>query len=400
MKKSNVKNDETLTTKCWKMYLPVPVEFGKGAFERLSIHLVGFHKVLVVTGRHAMKAAGVTNRICDLLEKAGTESLVFEKVSPEPNYEEVEEATALAKKFGADIVIGCGGGSAIDAAKAIAVAATHSGSIMDYIVGASYEITKDTLPIIAITSTSGTGSHVGRVAVLSDRNQKIKRALISDYLYPRAAICDPEILCTMPSQVTVNTGFDAFAHALEGYLSTSDNPLGKLCAQEAMRIIYHTLPKVIQRGDDIDLRSKMAWADTLAGISLATNAVVIPHVFGMVIGARYGIAHGPAIASVMVACLRHSRSGAMSKFASISRILGCREPWNDAMLADWAIEAIKQWIADIGLKQSPVAYGVPSDDFSRIAEEVRTVFGLRVEADPVPTDVAGLTRVLHNTIKI
>ncbi len=383
----------------WTMSVPVPVEFGTGSLERLTKYLYGVNKVLVMTGRHAMQATGVTDRLRDLLENAGVECLVYDKVSVEPNFEEVEEARALAREFGADVIVGCGGGSALDAAKATAVAATHPGPIMDYVAGGPRAITEATLPNIAITSTSGTGSHVGRVSVLSDRGQGIKRALASDYLYPRAAICAPEILRTMPPEVTANTGFDAFTHALEGYLSTVDNPMGLVCAQEAMRIIYRTLPKVIQHGDDLDLRSEMAWADTLSGVSLATNAVLIPHVIGMVLGGRYGLTHGPAIASVMIACLEHSRDGAVGKLANVARLLGCVEPWSDDALADWAIEAIEQFIASLGLERSLTEYGVPKEDFDDIAEEVRTTFGMRVDADPVPTDADGLARILRRSVE-
>ncbi|MCL5096599.1 MAG: iron-containing alcohol dehydrogenase, partial [Candidatus Omnitrophica bacterium] len=268
----------------WTLSMPVPVEFGRNCVEKMKVHLAGYHKALLVTGAHAMRATGVTNRLCDLLDSAGIETRLFDRISAEPNYEEIEQAGQLAKDFGAEVIVGCGGGSAIDAAKAVAVASTHPGSIMEYVVNGPRPITGATLPIVAISSTSGTGSHVGRVAVLSDRAHRIKRALISDYLYPRIAFCDPEILKFMPREVTATTGFDAFAQALEGFLSRLENPLGNMCAQEAMRVIYHTLPKALQNGNDLDLRHAMAWADTLAGISLATNAIVIPHSFSMVLG--------------------------------------------------------------------------------------------------------------------
>jgi alcohol dehydrogenase class IV len=381
----------------WTMNLPVPVEFGAGSLQRLEGYLGRGYKAFVVT-YEVMRATGVIDRIRDLLETAGIESLVFDRVSPEPKSEQVEEAAALAREFGADVIVGCGGGSALDAAKATAVAATHPGSIMDYVANGPGTITEATLPNIAISSTSGTGSHVSRASVVSDRGRKIKRALFSDYLYPRAAICDPEILRTMPPEVTAATGFDAFAHALEGYLSREENPMGILCAQEAMRIIHRALPRVIEHGDDLDLRLEMAWADTLAGISLATNAVVIPHEIGMVLGGRYGISHSQAIASVLVACLEHSRDGAVGKLANVARLLGCMQPWSDDGLADWAIKAVKRFIASLGLAKSPSELGVPETDFDDIAREVRTDFASRIDADPVPTDAAGLARILRRSV--
>ena len=278
----------------WLLHLPVPVEFGAGCLGRLDKHLGGARRALLVTGRHAMKTAGVTDRIGGILTAAGCAVQVYEGISAEPNYDEIEAAAAMARQFGAKVIIGCGGGSAMDAAKAVAVAATHPGPVMDYVLNGPRQITAVTLPVIAISATSGTGSHVGRIAVLSDRSRGIKRSLISDYLYPRAAFCDAEILRSMPPDVTAVTGFDAFAQALEGYLSRADSPMGKVCAQEALRVIYQALPEAIRSGDDLALRNRMAWGDTLAGISLATNAIITPHSFSMVLGGRYGITHAAA----------------------------------------------------------------------------------------------------------
>ncbi len=378
--------------------MPVPVEFGAGALGKLPGHLPGLRRALVVTGRAAMKKAGVTDRLCALLDSSGIAHAVFDDLSAEPEHTEIEAAGERARALGADVIIGCGGGSAMDAAKAVAVAATHPGPIMDYIVNGPRPITGAALPIAAVSSTSGTGSHVGRVAVLSNRAKGIKRALISDCLYPRVAICDPEILRTMPREVTAGTGFDAFAQALEGFLSRSENPLGNLCAEEAMRVIFETLPRALEQPDDLELRNRMAWGDTLAGISLATNAILIPHVIGMVLGGRYGISHGRSIATVTGACLRHSRPGAVGKLAHIAGLLGCPGGSDDEARSDWAIGAIEGFIARIGMKKSVLEYGVPESDFDSIAAEVRANFGARVDADPVPTDAAGLAAILRESV--
>lgn len=139
----------------------------------------------------------------------------------------------------------------------------------------------------------------------------------------------------------------------------------------------------------------MAWGDTMAGVSLATNAVVIPHALAMVIGGRYGVPHGQAIASVMVACLRHSRSGAVGKLACVADLLGCARELGDEALADWTIGAIEAFIARIGLNKTVVECGVPERDFESSAAEVRSAFGARVDADSVPTDAAGLVAILR-----
>ncbi|MHB1295372.1 MAG: iron-containing alcohol dehydrogenase family protein [Anaerolineae bacterium] len=382
--------------KNWTLRLPVPVEFGAGCLRTLPNYLAGLRRVQVVTGRHAMRAAGVTEHLCRLLTDAGLDVQVYDGISAEPNREEVDEAAAQARIFQAEAVVGLGGGSALDAAKAVAVVATHPGGVWEYIGYTAGKITNATLPVIAVTSTSGTGSHVGRVAVVSDRSKGVKRALASDCLLPRAAICDAEILCTMPRNVTANTGWDAFAHALEGYLSNLENPMGAVCALEAMRLIHRTLPRALENLNDLTLRDEMAWGDTLAGISLATNAVVIPHVIAMVLGGRYGVPHGPAIAAVTLASLEHSRPQATRKLADVARALGCQAASEEA-LADAAIAEIGRFIQAIGLPVSVAAYGVPDDAFESIGAEVTTDFAVRVQADPLPTDAQGVAAILRRS---
>jgi alcohol dehydrogenase class IV len=175
--------------------------------------------------------------------------------------------------------------------------------------------------------------------------------------------------------------------------------MGSLCAQEAMRIIHATLPAVLRDGSDLDLRARMAWGDTLAGISLATNAVVIPHVLAMVLGGRHGIVHGRAISSVTLACLRHSRAGAVPKLARIARLLDPEAEASPEGLADRAIDAVGRVIADIGMERSVAEHGVPEGEFEDIAREVDANFRTRIDADPVPTDAAGLVRILRDSAR-
>jgi alcohol dehydrogenase len=175
--------------------------------------------------------------------------------------------------------------------------------------------------------------------------------------------------------------------------------MGKLCAQEALRIIYRALPAAIDRGNDLELRDQMAWGDTLAGISLATNAIVTPHSFSMVLGGRYGITHARGIASVMPACLENSRPNAIGKLARVARLLGCNEPMGEEQLADWAILAVERFIVEIGLGESLTDCGVTDADFAAIAHETRTVFGGRIDSDPVPQDTDGLERILHRSVE-
>jgi alcohol dehydrogenase class IV len=380
------------------MKMPVPVEFGAACIERLPNYLHGCRRVFLVSGLRGTAAAAAAQWVCDAVTGAGAECHVYEEISTEPCAEEIERGGQAANEFGAQLVVGCGGGSAMDAAKAIAVSATHLGPILDYRVNGPRAITDAALPNLAVTTTSGTGSHVGRVAVISDRANLRKCPLGSDYLYPRAAFCDPKILCMMPPEITAASGFDAFAQALEGYLSSVEDPLGNLCALEAIRLISAALPRAVAQGGDLSLRAAMAWADTLQGISLATQGVLIPHVIGMVLGGRYKIAHGRAIASVMLACIGHSRPGATEKLARVAAAMGCPIELAGDAAADWAVQSIGRLIERLGIGQTPADYGVPRSDFESIGEEVLRDFQRRVIADPVPTDARGIAAILHRAV--
>ncbi len=380
--------------KSWTFLMPTKIEFGPGSLDRLPDSISGLKRGLILTGRSAMRKAGVTDKVVDILKASGIEVSVYENVSPNPDCTEVAEAAAQAREFGADFLIGLGGGSVMDAAKGTAVAATHEGPIMEYQRGGTREVTVAALPLVAITSTSGTGSHVNGISVLSDRDLEVKRPIVSPHLNPRVAICDPEILRTMPPEITAATGFDAFAHALESYLSTSVNRFGDLCSEEAIRIIGRCLPSAVRDGNDLDLRCEMAWADTMGGYALALNGVMIPHVIAMVLGGRYDIQHGPAIASVMVACMKHSRPGAVAKLARVARLLGCEEASGEEALADRAIELVQELMTDIDLTKTVTEYGVPEADLQKIAEETYADFAVRVDADPVPTKAEGLRAIL------
>ena len=381
----------------WTMNLPVPVEFGVGCVEKMPTYLDGCKRALVVSQLVGTPAEYIVEQICNVLNKAGLETKIFHDFAPESNHDEIERGAELAREFDADVIVGCGGGSSMDAAKLVALGASHPEPLLTYRVGGTNEITKTTLRTIAVTSTSGSGSHIGRVAVVSENEKSLKRFMASDFLYPRAAFCDPLVLKEMPREVTITSGFDAFAQALEGYLSGREHPMGNVCAQEALRIVAETLPMVLEDGDNLDLRTAMAWADTLGAVSVATNAVLTAHVIGMVLGGRYHMPHGRAVSVVTVAALRHSRNGAIGKLATIARLMGCNKSLSQEGLADWAINAIESFIHSIDLGKNLKDYGVPEKDFRKIAEEVKANFSIRLDVDPVEKKIEDLIWILEQS---
>jgi alcohol dehydrogenase class IV len=270
--------------KSFNYFAPTEIIFGCGRVNELGDLALRFgKKALLVTVPEFPAVAALYRKVKDTLKDAGIEVAHFDRVIPNPTTEVVSEGAKLAGEFGATLVIGLGGGSSMDTAKAIAVEATHPGTAWDYLhytAGPSEE----TLPIIAIGTTAGTGSQTTPCAVITNTAKKDKSAIWHRNIFPRIAIVDPELTLSMPKAVTAQTGFDAFCHNFEAYLSVNTNPLVEAMALDAIKIVAENLPKALAKGDDIEARSKMAWADTLGGLTNASAGVTLPHGLGMQIG--------------------------------------------------------------------------------------------------------------------
>ena len=209
----------------------------------------------------------------------------------------------------------------MDSAKAIAVEATHEGSCWDYLFFRDSQPTADTLPVIAVTTTAGTGSEVTQVSVVTNPAERCKSALYHPLLFPKIAIVDPELTCTVPQRVTAVTGFDAFTHAFEAYIHANASAYTDILALEAIRLIVGNLPAAVREGSDIEARSAMSWANTLGGLSIANAGVTLPHGMGMAIGGMYPqVAHGEALAMLYPEFMRYTWQSAVGKFATVARV--------------------------------------------------------------------------------
>jgi len=358
-------------SKSFNYFQPTEIRFGTGRLKELGQVTKRFgQKCLLVTVPIFPEFEMTFARAQASLKEAGVEVAHFDGVIPNPTVDVVSQGAELARKSGAEVVIGLGGGSSMDTAKAIAVEATHSGSCWDYLYFRETQPTEKTLPIIAVPTTSGTGSHVTQVAVVTNTAERNKSALYNSILYPKVAIVDPELMLTMPPEITAATGFDAFTHAFESYINPNGSPYTDLLAAEAIRIIVQTLPEAVQDGQNIEYRIRMAWADTLAGLSIANAGVTLPHGIAMAMSGLYPhIAHGQALASVYPAIVRFSWKYAPEKFAFLGRQLRPEEKdLSDEAAAMMAVEALEAFLQAIGLRKSLKELGVPENELDLLAE--------------------------------
>lgn len=276
----------------------------------------------------------------------------------------------MAKAAGVDVVIGLGGGSSIDTAKAIAVEATHPGTAWDYNCHTPGP-TSATLPIIAIGTTAGTGSQCTQCAVITKTSEKDKSAIWHKNIFPKVAIVDPEVTVTMPKSVTAQTGFDAFAHNFEAYLSVKTSPLVEMMAIEAIKMIKEYLPKALENPNDIEARSKMSLADTLGGLTNSNAGVTLPHGLGMQVGGHAPhVSHGQALAIIYPQFTRYTYAWAIEKFAKVGRIFNpALNELSDEEAAKEACVAIDDFLKKIGLWIGFKDVNVTKEQIREIADD-------------------------------
>lgn len=351
-------------------FQPTEILFGAGRVAEVGRVVARYGKrCLVVTTPRGAHVTPLATQISSALEEAGVAMAHFDGVAPNPTTDCVTAGASLAREFGADVVLGLGGGSSMDAAKAIAVEATHPGTCWDYLFFKTPP-TAATLPVVAVSTTSGTGSQVTQVSVVTESATKTKSALYNSLLYPRAAIVDPELVVSLPPHVTASTGFDAFTHAFESYLHVGGSPYTDVFALEAMRLVVQNLPRVFDDGADLEARSAMAWADTLAGLCIANAGVTLPHGIGMTIGGQCPqVMHGEALAVTYPEFTRFTWPYAVAKFAAVGRIFdSALASAPDEAAAEACCASIDALLQRVGMWLSLKGLGVTEDDVQEIAD--------------------------------
>ena len=351
-------------------FAPTEIIFGAGRVTEAGALAARYgKKAMLVTVPEFPAVAELYAKVKKSLSDAGVACVHYDGVIPNPTTELVTRGAELAKAEGVDVVIGLGGGSSMDTAKAIAVEATHPGTAWDYNCHTAGP-TEQTLPILAISTTAGTGSQTTPCAVITKTSAKDKSAIWNKNIFPRAAIVDPEVTLSLPASVTAQTGFDAFCHNFEAYLSVNTNPLVECMALDAIRIIAAYLPRALADGSDLEARSQMAWADTLGGLTNASAGVTLPHGLGMQIGGHCPhVTHGQSLAVFYPAFTRYTYPAAEHKFATVGRIFEpSLERESDAVAAERSCDAIDCFLKRIGLWINFRELNVTKEDIREIAD--------------------------------
>ncbi len=347
--------------------------FGNGSFADLAQHvqeLKARHPLVVLDKNLA--AAGYRERISQLLKQDGLGVDFFDKVVPEPPLELADEGAKLALKKKCDCVIGIGGGSSMDVAKAVAVLAANKGKAVDYL--GLNKVPGPGLPTIMVPTTAGTGSEVTFTAVFIRRDLKKKEGMNSPYLYADLALLDPELTLSLPPQATATTGLDALCHAIESYTSLNASPMSELLSLEAIQLIAENLRTCVHDGGNREAREKMLLGSLYAGLGLANAGVTAVHSLSYPLGGQYGIPHGLANTIMLLPVMNFNLPAALEKYTVIAEAMG--EVTDDLPLREaayLALEAVEALIEDCGIKEKLSDFHISESDFPALARVAMTV---------------------------
>lgn len=364
---------------------------GNGSFEQLGTRAreLGFRRSLLVTDRE-LAHLGYSDKATALLRRSNIEAFPFHEFSADPDSDAIELGRSFAADLNIDSIIGLGGGSSLDCAKGINFLLTNGGRIQDYI---GYgKASAPLLPMIGIPTTAGTGSEVQSYAVISDANSHQKLACGDPRAAFRLAILDPQLTLSQPQAVTAASGFDAIAHAVETYVSTSRTTFSEMFSREAWRLLEANYEAVVRDSKNLHARAEMQLGACYAGIAIENSMLGATHACANPLTARYGKVHGVALAMLLPTVVRWNANVVAERYASLLEFAG--QPQGAGKRQPEAYEAVEafarrleQLAAMAGLQTNLSSAGIPHSDIRMLADDAATQWTGRF--NPRPFDASG-----------
>lgn len=342
-------------------HMPADLRFGRGLADKIGdiCKEIGGENVLVVTGTGSTKRSGLLDRVLASLKAAGLGAAVFDKVTQNPLTTTVYEGVELAKAEGCGVILGVGGGSIMDAAKAIAFCTVNAGDVSDYIFGKKQGA--GALPIVLLPTTCGTGSEGNQIAVLTNPETKDKKALYTMQVMPRVSVIDPDVMTTMPKSVLSSVGFDAFTHSLEAYTSKKANHITDAQALLGMQLLADDLPKLVSGEGGAAEWEAVSLAATLGGMVIGAAGVSAAHGMEHPASGLKNIVHGRGLAALTPPIVERLASADPEKFARVSVLLG-------GSGAEDCAESIRRFLKAIDLSVKLSDLGITAEDVPWMTE--------------------------------
>jgi alcohol dehydrogenase class IV len=369
----------------FELRFPTKIIFGNGSADQVGdeARLYG-DRALLVTGRSAMRKSGITDKVTELLRASGFEEVhVYDQVEHDPSTETVDRGTEMAREARDDVVIGIGGGSALDAAKAIACMVKNEGSVEEYQAGRKIE--NPGIPFIAVPTTAGTGAEITKNAVLTNRAKKLKQSVRSPLMIAKVAIVDPLLTVTMPPDVTAATGMDALTQAIEAYVTRASTPLTDTLALRSISLISHNLVRAFEDGSDLEARESVALGSLMGGMAFANSSLGAVHGLAHPAGAFFNVPHGVICALLLPHVMEYNLPVRAAKYAQIAQAMG------QAAAERMAVDAVKSLITRLQLPQRLRDIGINQTHLGKIA---RAASGSSLNNNPRSTTPESLEKLL------
>nr|WP_319510703.1 iron-containing alcohol dehydrogenase [uncultured Draconibacterium sp.] len=368
--------------------------FGNYSLEKVPDLVAGFgQKVILVTGKNPSRAEELMAKF-----SPGTDTVIF-NIPGEPTTDLIEAGVKLARQHASEVVVGFGGGSVVDSAKAIAAMATNKGELLDYleVIGRGKPLTEKPLPCIAIPTTAGTGAEVTKNSVIKSPENNVKVSLRSNQMYPDVAVVDPVLTWSIPPSLTASTGVDALTHLLETFVSNQANPYIDMVCREGLTRISRSLRKAYKDGNDKPAREDMAMASLLGGMALANVKLGAVHGFAGPMGGMFPIPHGAVCACLMTAVieeniqsLRESKLKS-SKYDELAKILTGNEKAISSDAAIWASELVAE------LQIPPLSeFGLTEENFPVLVAKAKVSSSMK--GNPAKLTDEQLFRILQRSL--
>lgn len=348
---------------------PKKIVSGEGAIHQIIESIEGFAaRKIFVFADPILKQVGVTERIEVLLNEAGVQFTIYTEIQPEPPLQVGNDAVQSIREFEADLVIGIGGGSCLDIAKAGAVLAKNEGDIADYLnLSGKKKLENRGLPKILIPTTAGTGAEITDIAVFSLENTK--DVITHEYLLADIAIIDPELTYSLPPRITAASGIDALTHAIEAFLSINATPLTDTLALEAIRKLSGNIRTAVWNGQDKEARREMAWGSMIAGLSFYNAGVAGVHALAYPLGGLFKIPHGEANAVLLPYVLDYIWPSCLKKMLVLADALAVTKAGkSDREVALEVVQAVRDLVKDVGLPLTIADYGIEEKDLDLLSE--------------------------------
>ena len=391
------------TNNNYDMYIPTRVMFGEGMLNKLGDQpMPGRRALIIISNGKSTRANGYLARTEEQLHRAGVETFVFDGVAPNPSVGNVNAGAKVARDNDCDFLVALGGGSVMDCAKAIAVMATNEGELWDYVPigsGKGLPIAVRPLPIIAITTTAGTGSETDSSGVIT-KEDTFEKAFVGDAsLFPVLSIVDAELMKSVPATFTAYQGFDALFHSTEGYIAKGANLMSDMYALEAIRNIAEYLPRAIKDGNDIEARTRVAFGNTLSGGVMCLTLITSEHALEHVLSAYHpNLPHGAGLIMVSRAYYKYfiEHHACDDRFIRMAQAMGMTEAYKPEDFLT-ALTRLQEACGVADLKMSD--YGIVPEEFETLMRNTREVMGVMFTSDRVQMSDADIVNVYEESYK-